>query len=383
MNIFLAFFQSNKAHPIPAYSFWPHYIKNGIAEAGHQWLECAEVDWALGLVPKSHAEQIQWLDESWNKTLSVLKRKPVHLFLSYLYPEQININAITEIKKMGIPCVNFFCDNVREFKKLPSAFEVFDLNWVPELKAVKLYRKAGYPYINLPMPIWVDPKLREQSGENIEQITFIGSHDIQRQLFFERVILKAPDLKLAIYGSGWDKTATLSTNQVITDYTFNKKLLNQYYFIKKNGVIPYLRKLNSYKTAAISPRLASKISGQVNFEDYCKLTAQSTVTLGVNRYPSFHFSINQPNTYSRLRDIEAPMLGACYLTEWTEGIEQLYDIENEINTYKNEDELITRINGLQNNAAKRKQLKINGQKRALQNHSIPQSISKIVSKLNL
>ncbi len=107
------------------------------------------------------------------------------------------------------------------------------------------------------------------------------------------------------------------------------------------------------------------------------------ITLGINRYPSFHFPISKPDSYSRLRDIEAPMLGACYLTEWTDGIEELYDTENEIAVYKNTDELIMKIKELEADVNKRRALKINGQKRALSTHTIPDSLNNIKCSLSL
>ena len=107
------------------------------------------------------------------------------------------------------------------------------------------------------------------------------------------------------------------------------------------------------------------------------------VTLGVNRYPSFKFPVEEPDTYSRLRDIEAPALGACYLTEWTEGIEQLYDPDKEIVVYRSADELINKAQQLIKDAGKRQQLKKNGQKRALNDHTVPKSLEKIVKFLSL
>lgn len=380
MNIFLSFLQSPVIHPIPAYSFWEHYIKNGITETGHQWSECATVDWALGLVPKSKPTQLKWKENAWEQTIDHLKKHPADLFLSYLYADQIDITAINEIKRMGIPCVNFFCDNVRDFKKLPDEFAAFNLNWVPEHKALKLYQKAGYAYINLPMPIWIDPQLRVFNAESNQKITFIGSKEIQRLLFFEKVIQQCRDLPLAIYGNGWDEDAL--SKDALPPLNLADKLNYQTQFIKKNGVVPYLRKLNQRNIdTVISPGLKSKTQGAISFETYNKLTAQSMITVGINRYPSFHFPINKPDSYSRLRDIEAPMLGACYLTEWTAGIEDLYDIGNEIATYKSVEDFIDMVKELQSNGAKRKRLKVNGQKRALTDHSVPQSISKIAQKL--
>ena len=73
--------------------------------------------------------------------------------------------------------------------------------------------------------------------------------------------------------------------------------------------------------------------------EYVEITQQSMITLGVNRYPSFRYPLNKPDTYSRLRDLEAPMLGACYLTEWTEGLDDLYELGTEIETYKTAEEM--------------------------------------------
>lgn len=77
------------------------------------------------------------------------------------------------------------------------------------------------------------------------------------------------------------------------------------------------------------------------------------------------------------------MLGACYLTEYASGIAELYDIGSEIATYRNADEMIGKIRQLEADPALRKKLRTNGQKRALKDHTIPNSINKIRQALNL
>ncbi|WP_295799457.1 glycosyltransferase [Mucilaginibacter sp.] len=381
MKIFLSFLQSEIQHPIPAYSFWQYYIKKGIAEAGHTWDEAPGLDWAFGIVPKSIEEQNSWKGKVWEQTVNYLEENPADVFLSYLYPAQIDSGAINRIKSLGIACVNFFCDNVREFKKIPAEFSVFDLNWVPEQKAIDLYKSAGYNYINLPMPIWLEPKLRVPQGEANSLLTFIGSKDIQRQLFFENVMLKRPDLPLAIHGKGWGEGAAEPV-LAARHYSLGNKLAFQFNFIKENGTLPYLRKLKQRKLSAeISPVLKAKVGGPISFEEYNQLTSASMITVGVNRYPSYNFPLNQPNTYSRLRDIEAPMLGACYLTEYTEGLGDLYDFDNEIAVYTDASSFIAKVDVLQKDKKLRKKLKVNGQKRALHDHSIAQSLNKIIQKI--
>ena len=124
--------------------------------------------------------------------------------------------------------------------------------------------------------------------------------------------------------------------------------------------------------------LKPHLKGKPNFEDYVRLSRESNVTIGVNRYPSFNYPINHPGTYSRLRDIEAPMLGACYLTEWTEGLDQLYDLDKEIFTYNSIDELFAKSEVLMKDKNLRQSLRVNGQKRSLSDHSIPTLLKKII-----
>ncbi|MBB2144097.1 glycosyltransferase [Pedobacter sp. LMG 31464] len=375
MKIFLSFLQSKVQHPIPAYSFWEFYIKNGIEEAGYEWIECDEVDWAKGLVPQTKEELADWKSYSWEKTLRYLKNNTPDVFLSYLYPNQIDIDAINSIKKLGIQTINFFCDHVRLFTKLPKEFEVFDKNWVPEYKAIPLYQKAKLPYFNLPMPMWVDPKYRAISEYEHDEITFIGSKDIQRQLFFEDVLTKDNNFDIKIYGNGWQSTKSPSPKQT----SIIKKIGNQFSYLNKHGIGSYFNKIKQNNfNALLSLQLTNALQSTLDFNDYIKKTRESKIVLGINRYPSFNFPLHKPNTYSRLRDIEAPMLGACYLTEWTAGLDHLYDINHEILTFKTSDELIENCKRLSNDKQLRIRIKTAGQQKALNEHSIPSILNKLI-----
>ncbi|HVS90630.1 MAG TPA: glycosyltransferase [Mucilaginibacter sp.] len=383
MRIFLSFLQSKKNYPIPSYSFWQYYIKNGIEEAGYEWSECPGADWALGLVPQNAEDLLRWKQDTWGKTVAWLKKNPADIFLSYLYPSQVDLSAIREIQRMGIPCVNFFCDHVREFRTLPEEFGAFNNNWVPEYKAIKLYTDAGYPFINLPMPMWVEPKYRILREEVNQQITFIGSKDMQRVLLLERLVKQDPKIPLAIYGAGWNGESNGALPyENSPDYTLLKKIKFNKDFIRSQGIAPFIRKIKyrnlTYNT---SPALSSRTHRSPDFETYNELIAGSMISLGINRYESFHYPLYKPNSYSRLRDIEAPMLGACYLTEYTEGLEELYDIENEIMAYLDAEDLFIKIQQLQADPAKRKSLKINGQKKALGKHNIPSSLNIILQRV--
>lgn len=382
MNILLSFLQDSLEAPyaIPAYRFWSHYIKNGIEEAGMKWTEVPGVDWAAGLVPYENDPALQiWKAETWEKTLAYIKahRHQLDIFLCYLYPKQIDIAAIKQIRDLGLPCVNFYCDHVRSYTRLPAEFKVFDLMWVPEFEALPMYRKAGISYINLPMPMWVAPMYRNCPAKELDIISFIGSKDSLRASLLSDAVAKG--LQVQIRGNGWIDIQPGAVSQASKN--LSAKLINQLSLIRNKGIkgmIAYhLNQHNTEHTSIPSGYIFEK----PDFEAYINLSRESSITLGINRVRAFHALHKRTLTYSRLRDLEAPMLGACYLTEYTEGLRELYDLGIEIETYKTTDELIDKCHELLSSKTKRKELRIKGQQKALYSHSIPQSLQKIKQRL--
>lgn len=388
MKIFISCQQSLKNHPVPAYQFWENYFKKGIEEANHQWVEAEGIDWAEGLINDEAEKFNLWRDRTWESTVEQIKKqhqqKGIDLFLSYLYPQQISTSAIKEIQNLGIPCVNFFCDNVREFTKVPSEFYCFDLNWVPEYKALKIYHRAGLNYIHAPMPVWVDPKYRNHQHQEKYGTTFIGSQDKQRAALFSEVLKLGVELE--IRGPRWSEEGNTNSNESskIVSRKVNQTLINQINFLKSKGVCAWLRKTQSKWQQPIDLSIfAPSIHPTVTFDEYIKVTQESKIILGVNRYPSFRHSFTNPDTYSRLRDIEAPMVGGCYLTEWTEGIEQMYELGKEIETYRNPEEMKEKICELEAKPEKRSQMRRLAQKKALEKLSFPQTLRTISQSLAL
>jgi hypothetical protein len=377
LKILLSFLQDTTGtpHQVPSYRFWSYYIKNGITEAGMQWLEVPGADWAEGLMYLQDPDKLKyWKDKVWQLTLSYIKanRQHIDVFLCYLYPGQINTGALNEIKKEGIPCINFYCDHVRELEKVPREFRAFDLIWVPEYEALPMYQNAGVKYINLPMPMWVEPKYRQAIGsKEILEVSFIGSKDLYREQLLGEVLHKG--LPLNIRGNGWLGT---SDAESATPSSVYRKLMNQIRFIKDKSVKALIIKsIQKKQQLQLLPINEYAIKPIPDFEEYIAINQSSAVTLGINRVPSFKRTHTHPLVYSRLRDIEAPMLGACYLTEYCDGLDHLYDLGKEIYAYKSTDELVAKARELLLDKQKRDKLRDKGRHKALTELSIPNSLN--------
>ena len=388
LRIFLCCQQDLRPHPVPAYRFWAEYFRAALAEAGHACLEAPDCDWAEGLVALDDTAAAAWRARTWGRALDWLRREharqPIDFFLGYLFPRQILPAAVAEIRALGIPCVNFFCDNVREFRRIPTEFRGFDLHWVPEFKALPLYRRAGLPTLSAPMPCWVPPAWRTPVPSVAESFPpgFVGTRDPQREQLFADAFTRGVSLELR--GTGW-REPPAPVPAAPLDLRFRRRLQRQAEFIRSQGWSAFARKcwLGVRRPPVSGFDFSAHAQPSPQGDDYWRVLRGSTVCVGVNRYPSLRFPFGRPDSYSRLRDIEGPMAGACYLTEWTEGLDQLYDLGHEIETYRDAAELAAKVTALAADPARRARLRAAGQRRALADHTIARAISRVAAELGI
>jgi len=365
MRIFLSCQQALKAHPVPAYAFWEYYLRSALTEAGHEVVQAPDVDWAEGLMPLSAEQRAAWLDRTWTRTVDFIqaehRRNPIRLFLGYLFPLQVEPSAVRTIRGAGVPTVNFFCDNVREFTEVPANFRDFDLHWVPEADARSMYAH------------------RAVSEAEDESVIFVGSHDVLREDLLGEAVGKGVDVQ--IYGPGW-----LDSPQdgAAAGPSKGRRWANQMEFLRKEG-FRGLALRATYQLRRMRPRdwIGQSAHPPLADEAYFKATREAKVVIGINRCPSFRRSFSNPLRYSRLRDIEAPMLGACYLTEMAPGLGDLYEVGAEIETYRNAGELIEKAKQLKADPRKRLRLRQGGQRRALAHHTIEKSVARISRELGI
>ncbi len=383
MRILLSCLQSLKRHSIPAHGHWRSYFVEGLIEAGHEVVEVPNVDWAEGITYPPGRASDAWRARTWEIVETFVRQeiaeRPIELFIGYFYPEQVEVSSIQELQRMGIPCVNFFCDNVREFVKPPAEYMPFALHWVPEFEALPIYRKAGLAFVHAPMPCWISAELRNASRLETEPATFIGSADVLRRNLLGLALRDGADF--VIRGNGWLAETATQSKQTRTAATL---IRNQIDVVRRHGLGALLAKVKS-RLRPLRPLLIeeSRIGVPLSDAEYFRVSREAMVTIGVNRVPSANRSPHRPLVYSRLRDIEAPMLGACYLTEWTEGLEHMYELGKEIETYRTSEELTSKLSELRKDALRRRAMRQRAQCRALADHTVGRSIERIRAHFGL
>lgn len=384
MRLFLSCHQGRTDYPVPAYAFWLPYFRNGAREAGMSVVEAPGIDWAEGLVPDDERAARAWRERTWPRVVEIIAREhrahPIDFFLSYLYPKQVDETAIADIRRLGIPAVNFFCDNFREYREVPPVYRCFDLHWVPEFEALGMYKASGMPYVHAPMPAWIAPELRAWNHPETHPPTFIGSADELRRSLFAEALSSGADF--VIRGRGWADAGDHEDSEASFDGW--RTAANQIRFVQEHGGAAWIRKsARRLRATAVTTIPARHVGPSLSGVEYIEHTQGAVVTLGVNRVPTFRAPSSRPLRYSRLRDIEAPMLGACYLTEWTEGLSHLYELGDEIESYRTAEEMRDKLSWLVAHPAHRQELRRKGQRRALDDHSVARTLDRIVSALHL
>jgi spore maturation protein CgeB len=343
---------------------------------------------------KQHQEKLS------DKILSDVKDKHknngIDLFFCYLYPFQFRPELFTHLSSLSIPAVYFFCDNFAYPEVASKYAPLVTLNWVPERDAVEQFKKSGSCFIHLPMA--ANPKYSYpiSMSEDVN-IAFLGSKNSYRRNILGKVIKSG--INLRVYGDGWNPKArsyhelefektpasfesTLSlTDKIIRYAKFKAGSLSQ---TLSYGLLP---RINNKKYALLGieyDKILESVSNSTPLSEpeANKVFSRSKVIIGIN--DQFNPLKKDPIViYSKLRDFEAPMAGACYLAQSTPDQSGIFDIDKEIMTYNSVDELIDKANFLLGNTSFRTKLRSNARERSLRDHRWANRFNQIFASLGI
>jgi hypothetical protein len=386
MNIFLCCLQSN----LVSHHFWRENFKTSLEAMGHTVFEPEGLDL---LEPLFHVNDRKWIERQRAVTSQELRSqvKAVHdeqgvdLFLSYFWSVHVHGDAIREIERFGIPTVNYFCDNLREFERVSEIINSFTLNWVPEKKACELYESRKAPHIYLPMS--ADPRFYQpHHADELPQLSFVGSADYMRRQLLASVFDSG--LPLRIYGRQWitgadeflEGEARVAAPDALTRISISSR--QHWQRLRLHGLAAEWRHLSSRNPPTFK-HLEKISTSSISHQEMVNLTSNSAVVLGINRCPHPGYPKNSPLVYSRLRDVEAPMMGACYLTEYCDDVAELYDIGREVAVYRTPEELISEATRLLEDKDARKSLRELGHKAAVSRHTWAHRFERLFAALGL
>jgi spore maturation protein CgeB len=320
------------------------------------------------------------------------RAQPIDLFLAYFYNSHCTPEAILEIRALGIPTVNFYCNSIYQFELVAEIAPSFDYSWHAERDAAQRYRDVGAN------PVWVqmgaDPDLYHPVPTVARQpaACFIGQRYADRAEWLATLV--RAQVPVAVFGSGWVIKPTTdgrsaaapapehparstpgSAASYLGAFRSNMKRLGW-----GNGL---LRSARMARRALAERRRASLLGPHVHGHapSVAGTCGQYEVVLNFSNVWADGRTGSRLIPHVRLRDFEGPMCRSCYLTGHTDEIEEFYDVGREIDTYRTPAELVDKTRFYLSNSGAAERLRAAGYERARRDHTWDQRFRALFSRI--
>ncbi|HXQ36899.1 MAG TPA: glycosyltransferase, partial [Anaerolineales bacterium] len=332
-----------------------------------------------------------------DEVLKAHRRKPLSLFLSYFYNAHFDPSGFAEIRKLGIPTVNFYCNSIYQFDLVAAIAPCVDFSWHAEKHARDSYLKVGST------PIWVqmgaDPSVYHPvAGATREsKACFVGMRYADRDRWMTHLVRSG--VPISIYGPGWERSNGQSKIRQDGPLTslgrkrYPPRSFRSYYGsavlnVKSAGLVGgILRTSNQIKyrneTLRISPILHPFANAGISSDKIADLFAKFAVVLNFSNV----WADGRPGSplipHVRLRDFEGPMCRTCYLTGHSDEITEFYKIGEEIDTYRTPEELVDKTEFYLSHPTEAERLRESGYRRAIQDHTWAQRFRQLFRLIGL
>ncbi len=355
-------------------------------------------------LPFTHQEVAQRA-ETTDRILSELReehaRQRFELFLCYFYNSHFDPEGFNVIRTLGITSINFYCNSIYQFELVAEIAKSVDFSWHSERDARDDYLRAGAK------PVWVqmgaDPEVcfRPIRDTCIPRACFVG------QPYCDRVELAtgllAASLPLDLYGSGWPHPSSnpgaaqpkQETAPPPLEYLGRRRnptaSVSSYVdlarrILRNDGLwrgAARIYQILNHRRCLSRNRAALAVVSKGRAKDVA--TTYSEYAVGLNFSNVWHDGIpcGRKISHVRLRDFEAPMAGTCYLTGYSNELEEFYTLGSEIDAYNCPEELIDKTRFYLTHPEAANSLRRRGQERALSSHTWDHRFRELFSRCSL
>jgi spore maturation protein CgeB len=309
-------------------------LRRSLEDMGHQlvrfdfpgWPDDADPEWQRSGKPRTNERLLDAIRTAGN----------IDLFFGYLYSSVVYSETVDAIRKTGVKTVNFSCNNVHQFDLVREIAPHFDVCWVPERRAIEDFAKTGAKPVRIQLA--ANPRVYRPLPEpRLYDVTFVGQRYADRAEFLD--LLHTNGVQVRAWGAGWapkrlDVAHAKAALALVEDERFDgiQRLIKQR-LQRRNGTIASAPPPSTtYDAKAYGgPRLLQ--------QDLVKMFSQSRLSLGFATAGDSHLSSTRL-THLRLREFEAPMSGALYLTEDQPELAEYFEPGAEVLTYTDKFDLL-------------------------------------------
>ncbi|UCC94934.1 MAG: glycosyltransferase [Candidatus Omnitrophota bacterium] len=395
LKIYMCLFYENEK------SIWDSHLTQTLCKMGHEVFVTRKVglqkSWYFFNRKFWGPRQKERITENILKDVKERHReKGIDLFFCYLFPFQFTPRLFRELVSLSIPSVYFFCDNFA-YKEVAKKYAPYvTLNWVPEKNAVQQFERSGSKFLYLPMAANPDINYPVAVEETVD-VSFLGTKTPYRRHLLGQVLQSG--LNFRVYGGGWcpnqkdfhPPKEDIQDSPAYPKPRFMERVAS-YMRFKKSALLRFMRyglvpKLRCKWYARLGEEYETTLQTVANrrylsHSEANEVYSFSSVSIGIN--DQFNPLLKDRFVfYTKLRDFEATIAGACHLTQATPEGPELFVDGREVMTYSTVEELIDKAKFLLKNEPFRKKLRVAARKRALAEHTWQHRFQRVFSELGL
>jgi len=278
--------------------------------------------------------------------------------LTYVSDSHLEPAAVDRVRESIAPVVNFFCNNVHQFHLIRRLAPRFTLNLVPEAEAMASYRGVGAETHFFPMAANPDV-YRSISRAPRYEASFAGQRYADRAS--NLLALRDGGIDAHAFGQGWSAMPNAGDAESPAGMGRALALLLQ-------GRNPFRAARDRMEWARLQSQHAAALHPPASDREYVALFSESKISLGFLVLGDTH-RMRRPLRQVRLREFEAPMAGAFYVTEYLEEIGLHYEVGKEIVCFRSREELVSLCRHYLANDEERDRIRRAGAARARRDHT--------------
>ncbi len=306
-------------------------------------------------------------------------KRPFDLFFGYLMDGMIEPTVIDEIRGADVLTCNFSCNNVHQFDLVEELSPHFDFNLHSERDVGEKFRRIGATPLWWPMasnPQFARPMdVQRQLGAS-----FVGGNYGLRSDYALHLLENGVDLHL--YGPGWTLSGRvarakrrLRRDRTMGAALFARSLAAQATFTAQAARIDVSRRL-----AASYP---GNVHQPVSDDELIRLYSSSKVSLGFLEVFDRHDANKPVLQHLHLREFEAPMSGALYLTNYSDELAEMFEPDSEVLVWRNRHELLEKVRYYGEHSEAGDRIRAAGRKRALACHTYTHRFEQLFEQIGL
>jgi spore maturation protein CgeB len=356
---------------VPNSKVWDHNIYTALADLGHKVTRLQYDLDSYVFLGQGRSRRRTQLESCLKDQIHLChKNERVDLFFSYFDASCVTPKTIAWIRSLGIVTANWYCNASYQFEHVAPIAPAYDFCLVPERFRLDDYRRIGA------RPIYcqeaANPNFYKPSGKSyLFDVTFVGQRYGNRPCFIQH--LADNGIRVRAFGPKWTNHEPARPHLWTRLRAHTPRSLLQ----------AVLRRLQRFQRPTPEVRLPPEVLGGVLTDEAMVETFSRTkINLGFSACGSTAFG-PMPIKQVRLRDFEIPMSGGFYLVEHCDELGDFFDLQREVCTFRDKDELLEKVRYFLAHDNERETIRAAGHARAHRDHTWQKRLSCAFAEMGL